>query len=168
MSADWLPPLVLLEDAQGNWPNYLERLYQYFLADFVQDRPQWPEKRVGMKRFPEYQGKAATFWHFISEGTEEAERLPDLRRCERIRWPRPVMEAFAEEAPAADAPLLWWKSWRGTNESYVLALSDFSYVVVVADRGDFVLPWTAYCVEREHRQNKLRKEYETYWLSQKR
>ncbi len=168
MSAAWLPPLVLLEESQGNWPNYLERLYECFLVDFVRSRPQWPGKRVGLKRFPEYQGKGATFWHFISEGNEEAERLPDLRRCERVRWPRPVMESFVEAVPGADAPMLWWKSKRGTDESYVLALPDFTYVVVVADRGDFVLPWTAYCVEREHRRTKLRKEYEAYWLAQKR
>jgi hypothetical protein len=45
----------------------------------------------------------------------------------------------------------------------VLALEDFSYVVIVADRGDYVLPWTAYYVEHSHRRNKLRKEYESYW-----
>lgn len=168
MSAYGLPPLVLLEDSQGDWPRYLEALYGYFVADFVSSRPSWPGKRVGLKRFPEYQGKGATFWHFISEGSEEAERLPDMRRCERIRWPRPLMEMFDETPPAADSTIRWWKSRRGKNESYVLALADFSYVVVVADRGDFVLPWTAYCVEREHRQNKLRKEFEAYWASQKR
>ncbi|MNH30689.1 hypothetical protein D3C79_909980 [compost metagenome] len=47
-----------------------------------------PAKRLGLKRHPVIQGKEATFWHMISEGNDEAERLPDLRRCERIRWPR--------------------------------------------------------------------------------
>src|SRR4030066_170192 len=37
-------------------------------------------------------GKEATFWHLISEGKSEKDRLPDLRRCERIRWPRPIIE----------------------------------------------------------------------------
>jgi len=42
----------------------------------------------------------------------------------------------------------------------VLAVEDFSYVVVLADRGTFLLPWTAYCVDREHQRRKLQKEYE--------
>ena len=165
MSTAWLPPLVTLEDSNGDWAGYVERLHAFFVADFVRDRPRWPGKRVGLKRQPEYEGKAATFWHFISEGGVESERIPDLRRCERIRWPRPIMDAFAETRPTPDAPLRWWKSWRGRDESYVLAPADFSYVVVVADRGDFVLPWTAYCVTQDHRRRKLQKEYEAYWQS---
>ena len=46
-------------------------------------------------------------------------------------------------------------------------LPDFSYIVVVADRDEYVLPWTAFCVERPHQQHKLRKEYEAYWQAQK-
>lgn len=44
----------------------------------------------------------------------------------------------------------------------MIALGDFSYVVVLADRGDYVLLWTAYCVEMEHRRQKLRREYEAF------
>jgi hypothetical protein len=77
------------------------------------------------------------------------------------------MEGFDHTQPKSESRLVWWKNQRGTNESYVLALADFSYVVVVADRGDYVLPWTAYCVEKPHRQQKLRKEYEVYWKAQK-
>lgn len=162
-----LPPLVLLEESQGDWPRYLALLYGFFRRDFVDSHPSWPGKRVGLKRYPEYEGKSATFWHFISEGSDEAERIPDLRRCERIRWPRAIMDRFALQRPAPEAELVWWKSWRGRDESFVLALADFSYVVVVADRGEFVLPWTAYYVPQQHRQNKLRKEYGAYWTSQK-
>jgi hypothetical protein len=34
--------------------------------------------------------------------------------------------------------------------------------VVLADRGTFVLPWTAYLVTESHRKRKLQKEYEDY------
>jgi len=45
----------------------------------------------------------------------------------------------------------------------LLALVDFSYLVVVVDRGSYVLPWTAYYVEQEHSRTKLRTEFEAYW-----
>lgn len=166
MSDEWLPDLICLEDAGGDWNAYLELVYQAFVADFVRAKPRWPGKRVAMKRYPEYQGKSATFWHMISEGGIEDERLPDLRRCERIRWPRPIMEAFPDQEPAQGDRIVWWRNQRGREQRIVLALVDFSYVMIVSEREDFVLPWTAYNVEQTHRRNKLQREYEDYWRGQ--
>lgn len=45
----------------------------------------------------------------------------------------------------------------------VLGLPDFSYVVVMADRGDHIMPWTAYPVERPHQRQKLEREYLDFW-----
>jgi hypothetical protein len=144
-----------LESAGGDWVRYLDAIYGRFLQDWISDPPaSFDGKRVSVKRHPEIQGREATFWHFISEGTIENERTPDLRRCERIPWPRPITDAI-------DAGRLrCWKNTRKGEERYVLALADFSYVVVIADRRSYVLPWTAYCVEEEHRRRKLAKEYE--------
>lgn len=168
MSADWLPDLILLDDHGGNWDDYLEKLYQHFTVDFIHSKPSWPGKRVNLKRHPVEKGKEATFWHFISDGENENERIPDLRRCERIRWPRPTMEAFIERQPTDSDRIVWWKNRRRGNEwRYLLALPDFSYLVVVADRGEYVLPWTQYCVEQLNRREKYRKEYNAYWNAQK-
>lgn len=41
-------------------------------------------------------------------------------------------------------------------------LEQESYLVILADRGNYILPWTAYLVEQPHRQRKLQKEYEEY------
>ena len=163
---DWLPPLVLLEDSGGDWKIYEEVLYRHFTRDFLDSLPRWPGKRVGLKRQPFSQGKAATFWHFISEGDTEEDRLPDLRRCERICWPRPTMEVFAERKPADGDRIVWWKNERRGEDRYLLALPDFSYLLVVADRGEYVLPWTQYHVEGDRRREKYRKEYTAYWAAQ--
>jgi hypothetical protein len=40
-----------------------------------------------------------------------------------------------------------------------LALPDFSYLVVLADRGRFLLPWTAYHLERPHERRKLEQRW---------
>jgi len=169
MTTDWLPDLVLFEHSDGDWKAYVECLHRHFENDFVRSLPSWPGKRVGLKRFPEYDGKSATFWHFISEGEDEAERIPDLRRCERIRWPRPMMDTF-DGRSLHDNPgsrMLWWKSERRGEARYVLASVDFSYKMVVADRGNYVLPWTAYFIERSHQREKLRKEFESFWRARK-
>lgn len=167
MSAEWLPPLVRLEDSGGDWATYEETIYSWFKRDFLDSLPRWPGKRVGLKRHPQSKGKEATFWHFISEGSDEAERLPDLRRCERIRWPRPTMEAFPNRKPATGDRIVWWKNERRNEERYLLSLPDFSYLMVVADRGGYVLPWTQFAVERPHQRQKYQKEHDAYWAAQK-
>lgn len=168
MNEEWLPDLLTLNESGGDWTRYLERLHQQFARDFIESLPSWPGKRVGLKRHPEYDGKSATFWHMISEGTNEVERTPDLRRCERIAWPRSIIDEFDEVPPSvATAKIVWWQEKRRSDTRYLLALDDFSYVVVVADRGNFVLPWTAYLVEHTHRRDKLRKAWQTFWASKK-
>lgn len=151
-----LPSLVLLSDYENNWHQYFEAIYQFFCNDFVTSKPHFDGKRFALKRYPMIKSKEATFWHIISEGEIEDERLPNLRRCERIRWPRPIIEAIKSEQ------MRCWKNQRKGEERILIALEDFSYVVVLADRGNYILLWTAYCVEREHTRHKLRREYEAF------
>jgi hypothetical protein len=154
---EWLPPLVLLEEAHGNWEEYLEHVYQYFKTDFVDSKPFFKGKKLALKRYPLSKGKEATFWHFVSEGQQEEDRLPDLRRCERIRWPRPIIEH-----PDDDSIKIWEN--RLNNEIRIcLWLKSSEYLVVLADRKGYILPWTAYPVTREHSKRKLQKAYEKYW-----
>lgn len=165
-SLDWLPALILLKDSGGDWARYLETIYEHFRSDFVLSRPKLEGKRFALKRHPLEQGKEATFWHLISEGSSEADRLPDLRRCERIRWPRPIIEALHS------GQVVWWRNQRQSHQRrgerrIVIALSDFSYVVILADRGEYVLLWTAFCVEEPHRRRKLEQEFRNYAASQK-
>lgn len=155
-SFESLPELVLFADSDGVWKTYLEVLYSHFETDFVRGKPRYEDKRFALKRHPEYDGKSATFWHLISDGKNESERIPDFRRCERIRWPRPIIEA-------SEAGVFYvWRNRRGQNERIVLALQDYSYVVILDDRQEYVLLWTAYCVEKEHQRQKLQREHEDW------
>jgi hypothetical protein len=151
---EWLPDLLLFSSYQGDWDRYQEALYEVFREDFIRNPPPtYAGKRFALKRHPLVLGKEATFRHLISEGPVEAARSPDLRRCERIRWPRALMLA-------PDHAVRRWQTRRGTEDRPLIALPDFSYVVVLADRGEYVLLWTAYQVEEDHRRRKLRRDYE--------
>lgn len=157
----WLPALILFEDFGGDWNRYLEAIYAIFKRDFIDSKPVFSGRRVGLKRHPLTDGKEATFWHFISEGAIERERTPDLSRCERIAWPKPMIEAVLGTSVCT------WRTVRGNDKRIIIALKDFSYIVVLVDRGNYVLPWTAYCVQRSHRRRKLYKEYEDFKRAQK-
>lgn len=164
---DWLPDLV-----EFDWNRYeesLNRAYAVFTRDFgtQSERPNFRGKRMGLKRHPEFEGKSATFWHFVTEGPDEPDRVPDRERVERIAWPK----AMLIEAAAASGRVVMWanerrRSGHAKSTRWVVALDTFGYVIVVDEREEYVLPWTAYVVDGDHRQEKLRKEYDA-WKAQK-
>ena len=156
---EWLPALVLFEDYEGNWERYLTALYILFRKDFVESKPSFQGVKLALKRYPVIQGKEATFWHFISEGVDEAERTPDLRRCERIRWPRPIIENESEPVVKI------WENERRGEQRICLWLEDQEYLVILAKRGNYILPWTAYMVTHSHQKRKLEQEYVAFKMA---
>ena len=151
---DWLPSLILLNDYGGDWSRYFAELYRAFQADFMAQSMSFQGMPLSCKRHPLIEGKEATFWHLISEGKIEAERTPDLRRCERIRWPRAIIEH------AADPLVKMWENERKGEVRTLLWLESQEYLVVMANRPTYILIWTAYTVTQSHMKRKLRQEYE--------
>lgn len=151
---NWLPDLITMESFSGNWQHFFEFVYDAFHQDFVANKPNFRGKRLGLKRYPEYDGKSATFWHMISEGSQESERTPDLRRCERIRWPKPIIENDT------DPKLKVWAEPKGANKRIHIWFELEGYLVVLDDRKDFILPWTAFYIEYDHQRRKYNKRFE--------
>lgn len=158
---EWLPPLILLGSFGGDWDRYFAEVYEGFRRNHVYYRPRFRGNELRLKRHPVIQGKEATFWHLISEGMSEDDRVPDLRRCERILWPRQIIER-------ADDPIVKvWENRRGADTRTLLWLEEEDYLIVLAERAGYKLLWTAYLVPQDHRKAKLRKEYENYIRAQK-
>ena len=156
MKPVWLPELILMESFGGNWEHFLAAVYSVFEQDFIRTKPAFRGKRLGLKRYPERDGKSATFWHMTTTGEVEAEREPDVQRCERICWPKPVIENST--APE----LKVWAEPNGKNQRIHIWFEDESYLVVLDDRRDYILPWTAFFIEREHQRKKYNKRWERY------
>lgn len=150
----WLPPLLSWQSEHETFDDYLDRVYAAFSTDWLGPRPMYDGRPFGLKRMPERNGRSATFYHLTTEGRSEESRRPEAARCERIRWPRALIENHT------NADVCVWTNLRRRERSHLFALSDFSYVVVVRDRGSHLLLWTAHCVEQEHRRRKHRREYE--------
>lgn len=142
---------------QGEWQTYCNILYAIFTHDFMETPPAFEGLTVSAIRAPMYEGKSGSFWHLISQGDVEEERLPDLRRCERIRWPRAIID-HADDV----------KVWRNTRKNKIhvcLWLKEENYLVVLGQRNGYFILRTAYLIENEHQQRKLQKEYEAYIAS---
>jgi hypothetical protein len=148
----WLPQLIRLDDYGGSWGRYLDAIYSRFCNDFIATSPTLLGLSIRLMQHPPIDGKDVTFWHLTSEGPVEENRTPDFRRCERIAWPRAIIEAVGT------GRIKMWKNLRGRHKRIVLSLPDFSYVVVLEERKTYYILWTAYHVEHESRRFKLRRE----------
>ena len=151
-----LPELITLQEYNGNFEQYLEVVYSVFNNDFIVNRPNFRGKRLGLKKHPLYKNKEATFWHLTSDGKVEQDRLPDLRRLERIGWPSPMINKSEHQY------LKVWRNRRGNDESILIWHEKEEYLVVLRDRGEYILPWTAYLVQNKAQKLKLMKEYGAY------
>lgn len=86
----------------------------------------------------------------------EAERKPDLRRCERLRWIGWVIENALVHPEINE-----WQNRRRTEINTLLWYRE-EYLVVLAQRQEYWLLKTAYCTDRSHRINKLRRERDNF------
>jgi hypothetical protein len=66
----------------------------------------------------------------VQEGRVEDDRTPDLRRCERIRWVRWIIESAATHAEIDE-----WQISRETEINMLLWYRK-EYLVVLAQRRD--------------------------------
>ena len=152
-----LPELIYLEDFGGNIQEYLEAVYKIFETDFILKRPVFEGKRLGLKKHPLVEGKAYTFYHFTHSGTDENNREPDFRRMERISFPKAMISNSRHSYLK-----VWRKKLSGNRNRILIYHEEEAYLVVLDDRGEFILPWTAYPIEYPNMRRRLLKEYQEY------
>jgi hypothetical protein len=162
--SEWLPPLCLLSDHGGAWTRYEDELYRYFRRDFIIDPPQINRIPIQVNVIPVVNGKEEAFWHLITEeqsvernGLVTLERLPQISRCERIRWPGAILR----EGPSERVRV--WKERRPDGLRLIYALADFSYLVALSIRrqGKLFLA-TSFPVEERGKRIRLSKQYERF------
>lgn len=151
-----LPSKILLEEFNGVFEDFFNAVYTVFKNDFVDSQPNFRGKRLGLKKHPYVDGKEYTFYHITHEGDIESERIPDLRRMERIPYPKPMIDN------SDDSDLKVWENSRGNDRRILIFHEQESYLVILADRGEYILPWTTYYIQYKNRKEKLLKEYEDY------
>ena len=162
----WLPAALRYSDFSGDWDKFLSVVYQVFERDFGRSKPAYQGYPVTYDSRLE-NGKEAVFWHLTSGfDRRTGNRELDLRRAERIPWPRPMMEH------STDTSLSVWKNVRkktgGPRQTRVLIwLESADYIVVLAERPRMMILVTAYCTDIKSQKEKLRKERDAYYKMQK-
>lgn len=150
-----LPDLIPLS---GDWNEYLNKVYAQFHADIVASQKRFRGKPVRARYNPATDGKGFSFWHVISEGSQEEERTPDLRRCERIAWIGWVLTQADNSDERIKILVSVRTTRRGTTERTLLWYEEAEYVVVLEERDVYFHLVTAYPVTGK-RAEKLRIEW---------
>lgn len=145
----------------GEWSRYEEELYAVYLETIIQSGLTFRNLPVRAKYAPPTKSKGYTFWHLISEGEREEERVPDPRRCECIRW----VAWFIRNA-MSHKDLSWWENKRGSNTHIVIWHEKEDFAVVLAQRNGYFLLKTAYRV-KQYRRKDFEREREEFRRSQK-
>ena len=160
----WLPPLVLYED-YDEWHLYEDTLYKIFQDDFIVSYPFFKGGRVKVRQYPREYGKEEAFFHttckdYIGEG----ERVPDFRRCERIRWIRAFIENYdcdSSKCEDCDGVKVWKEPYKTRTRVHLL-LEEERYMVVLEKRDQYYLLITSFFFDYDHALTKQLKHYQKF------
>jgi len=154
----WLPQPLEYRDFDNDEARMTDAAYAIFSNDFIDSHPECSGKAVKPILTLLANGMEESFWHLISEEKKKGRpRVFEVQRCERINWPRAVIERLA----SGDVICLKKLHHEGGKKEWrwKIALNDFSYLVVLAVRRTCFLLRTAYPVTRNHTIVKLANEY---------
>jgi hypothetical protein len=159
----WLPVLEPY-NSDKIWEEYQEFIYSIFKNDFITTFPIFENKKVKIRYHPIEFGKEEAFFHVTCQDyLKDGERLPDLRRCERIRWVRKFIENYncKDNCEPCTGVKVWNKPYKNSERTHIL-FEEEKYMVVVEKRERYCLLITAYYFDRAHTLDKKLKEYQQY------
>lgn len=161
VSIDAIPQIIELNDFGGDWRKYIDAIYDVFYGDFIKHRCKFGSNQLRLKWHPLFQDKAYTFYHMTHKGDIESERIPDLRRCERMPWARPTVEDVEDHA------LKFWEQERNGRHRICVWLdvdNGDDYYCIIEVRKEYVLMWTAFYADYPNASRKKEREY-IDWLA---
>lgn len=165
MNECWLPELEYFEDYQSSWAIYERVLYDIFRQDFVNDHPKFEGQVVKFRWQPIEYGKPEAFFHLTCQDySKTGDRVPDFRRCERIRWVRAFIENYHCDSSLCedcDGVKVWRQPYKNKERVHIL-LEEERYLVVLEPRSSYCLLITAFYLQYDHTLRREREQYEQY------
>ncbi|MBE5767526.1 MAG: hypothetical protein IKM26_01840 [Clostridia bacterium] len=164
MECKWLPELIPCTN-WAEFSTYEQLIYSIFKRDFIDSCPSFESKPVNIRREPKVDNREQAFFHVTSrEYKAGEERMPDNKRCERIKWIRAFIEHYDCDPCLCESceGIKVWEEPKGNNHRILLYFEEEDYVVVLERRDRYVLLITAYYVDYSHTKKNLLKRYNQY------
>lgn len=166
MTKCWLPELVNLEP--DNWELTSNCLYYIFKEDLVINKPSFKGVPVNIRKFPYDDNKEEAYYHITCKDyIGDNNRVPDFRRCERIRWVRAFIENWNQcnncDLSECEGLKIWEEPYKNKIRVNIL-LKEQKYVVILEKRKNFYLLITAFYLDYEHALKKKLDKFNKYKL----
>lgn len=150
----------------GNWLKYQNSLTNYFYKNLYNMKVTYNNLKVSLKRDPVYQDVPGSFYHLTCKGikknSEEEEREPDLRRCERLHWIKPLLENNHSINNCPCNCVRVYEKYHNGDNTINFLFEEGRYLVVLGKRNGYYLLKTAFYIEYDNRLKREIKAYENY------
>ncbi len=149
-----LPPSLF----GGDMHLYKKALYDIFKRDFVENKVYHRGKKVDIIHEKLFEGKERSFWHIISEGEEDVNRVPITWRSEVLPWAKPLIQEDGNCSEHRE-----WKKYhdKTKRDRYYIWCTSLNFLVILEDRTSHYKLISAYPV-LEYRIKYYSKEYLKY------
>ena len=160
----WLPQLELCDNL-AEYHEYEEHLYNnIFKVDFLDSQPIYKNAIVDIRRYPYDHGKEESFYHVTCKDYKNnTPRQPDLRRAERIRWIKAILENYlcSDTCDICAGILVWEEPYKGSTRTYFF-MPDERFIVVIEKRKVYYILITAFYVEYDYKIDKYLSKYKKF------
>lgn len=159
INCKWLSPIITLDEYNNNWDKYYCKLYEIFTYDFIQKQLFFNKKLVQVRINPKQNNYEHAFIHLTCESTKMTnnpnDRRPDLRRCERIKWNREIIENYICKYTCVNCKkILYYEHYYKNHIRINLVFIDARFKVILEKRNKYVLLITGYYIPYDYTINK--------------
>jgi len=138
-------------------PNSLATYQTDFPAGGTLPSVQGDTVQVRRDPHPANASREYTYWHMITDGSDEMNRQPDLERMVRMPWARPLLVNHTH-----DTVKRWWNV-RAGRRHLCLWHPPVNYVLIIKERHEGLFLVTTYCPEPRRKM-----EFHREWATAKR
>lgn len=167
LEIECLPEIIECESLI-EWNSYLEKLYSsIFKPQFIDTKPVFMGWSVLSRKEPmdgewEHGFTHMTHVDLLHTSNNPNDRIPDLRRSERLNWVKPMIENYECSVEKQCGKILYWEEmYRGRVRCNLLFPSERFHIVLERARNVYFII-TSFYIEKDWELNKRIKKYETY------
>lgn len=164
INCEWIPKIIELRDFGGDWYEYDSYLYSIFVRDFIDNPMEFNGKPLRIRRHPMQGDKEQAYFHVTNKDSslssnDPNDRVPDLRRCERIEWIRLFLENYDCNKGCKDCSgiKVWRENYKGNDRLHFL-FEEYRFLVIIEERKDYYLLISGFYIFNDRiMANKLKK-----------
>jgi len=155
--------LKTLDLFHGDYERYDNFLYyKIYLQQLTKPALLFNNKQVKFKKFPIECEKEQAYFHLTTKAASKdvplSNREPDLRRCERLHWIRPIIETNHMKSCTQPCFLCFEEEINGKNRINLFNKEE-RYLIVLEDRTDYFLLITAFYIDTDYYLKSIMKRY---------